>query len=146
MGIEIERKFLVDGDSYRSMAYDSREIAQGYLCRDPERTVRVRLTDGRGKLTVKGITRGCVRAEYEYDIPEADARRLLEMCVGRVIRKTRWLVDYAGRVWEVDEFHEDLAPLTVAEVELPDERAEVELPPFVGREVTGDPAYYNSML
>lgn len=146
MGLEIERKFLVTDDSYRSLAYESRQIAQGYLSREPERTVRVRLADGRGKLTVKGITRGCVRAEYEYDIPEGDAREMLEMCAGRVIRKTRWLVDYAGRVWEIDEFHGDLAPLTVAEVELPDENSEVELPPFVGKEVTGDPSYYNSML
>ncbi len=143
---EIERKFLVADDSDKSLATGCVEMAQGYLSRRKESTVRVRIVDGRGYLTVKGVTTGATREEYEYEVPLEDARRMLLMCEGKVVEKRRWIVPYAGYMWEVDEFTGRLAGLTLAEVELPSEECRVELPPFVSSEVTGDPAYYNSNL
>lgn len=147
MSKEIERKFLVINDSYKSMATHSIEIIQGYLSRKIEATVRVRITGDTARLTVKGANSGIVRNEWEYDIPLIDAREMLSDCAsGRVISKTRYVVPYGGSVWEVDNFHGDLEGLTVAEIELPDKESDFRLPPFVGREVSGDPAYYNSNL
>lgn len=147
MAQEIERKFLVRNDSYKRLAKRCLTIRQGYLSRDPESTVRVRLIGDEGKLTVKGITRGCSRAEFEYCIPEKDALRMLELCKDRIISKERWIVPGTdGKIWEVDEFQGDLAPLVVAEIELSSETEIFELPGFVGEEVTGNPAYYNSSL
>ena len=148
MATETERKFIVINDSYRQMAEMSALIEQGYLCREPERTVRVRIAGDKGYLTVKGITRGCSRDEFEYEVPLADARRMLELCAGRVLRKRRWYVPFGGRVWETDIYEGDLAGLAVAEVELPEAEsaADLKLPPFVGEEVTGQPRYYNSNL
>ena len=147
MSKEIERKFLVINDSYKSMATHSIEISQGYLSRKIEATVRVRITGDTARLTVKGANNGIVRNEWEYDIPLIDAREMLSDCAsGRVISKTRYVVPYGGSVWEVDSFHGDLEGLTVAEIELPDKESDFSLPPFVGREVSGDPAYYNSNL
>lgn len=146
MAKEIERKFLVTDDSYRAMASGSRNIVQGYLSMRREATVRVRIADGQGYLTVKGITSGATRDEWEYPIPAADARGMLPTCEGTVIDKTRYLVPFEGRTWEVDEFHGAYEGLTVAEVELPSENERVALPPFIGREVTGDPQYYNSVM
>lgn len=146
MAKEIEHKYLVSSGSYVEMATDSVEIAQGYLSRVPERTVRIRVAGKRGFITVKGINMGDTRLEYEYEIPKSDAEEMLRMCEGRVIRKRRYYVDYDGLRWEVDRFDGDLAPLVVAEVELDRSRHDYRLPPFVGREVTDDPAYYNSTL
>ena len=146
MGKEIERKFLVtDSDAVKTLARDSVRISQGYLSVDPERTVRVRLRGNQGFLTIKGITRGASRAEYEYEIPAADACELLGLCVGEIIDKTRYLVDFDGHTWEVDEFHSPRS-LWVAEAELQSESEELILPPWVGREVTGNPDYYNSSI
>ena len=103
MGVEIERKFTVRADFCPQGA--GTEMAQGYLSRDPQRTVRVRLAGGRGYLTVKGETRGMVRAEYEYEIPPTDARAMLALCDPPLVEKTRYVVDAAGRRWEVDVFH-----------------------------------------
>ncbi|MDE5653155.1 MAG: CYTH domain-containing protein [Muribaculaceae bacterium] len=144
--MEIERKFIVTSDAYRRMASASHHIAQGYLSRDPDRTVRVRVRDSEGFLTVKGRTRGFSREEFEYAVGDADARQMLALCLPVVVEKTRWIVDYAGLRWEVDEFHGSLQGLVVAEVELESEDQPVELPPFVGREVSDDPAYFNSSL
>jgi len=146
MAKEIERKYLVKDDRYKSMSQSHSIIRQGYLSRRPEATVRVRIRDGRGYLTVKGLTRGATRDEWEYPVPVADAEAMLEVCEGTVIDKTRWLVEYRGHVWEVDEFRNPHPGLVVAEVELRDAGESVTLPPFVGDEVTGNPAYYNSNL
>ena len=144
MGVEIERKFTVRADFCPQSA--GTEMAQGYLSRDPQRTVRVRLAGGRGYLTVKGETRGMVRAEYEYEIPPSDARAMLALCDSPLVEKTRYVMDAAGRQWEVDVFHGANDGLVVAEVELPSETAEVTLPAWVEREVTGEKRYYNSSL
>lgn len=144
MGVEIERKFTVRADFCPQGA--GTEMAQGYLSRDPQRTVRVRLAGGRGYLTVKGETRGMVRAEYEYEVPPSDARAMLALCDSPLVEKTRYVVDAAGRRWEVDVFHGANDGLVVAEVELPSEMAEVTLPAWVEREVTGEKRYYNSSL
>ena len=144
MGVEIERKFTVRADFCPQGA--GTEMAQGYLSRDPQRTVRVRLAGGRGYLTVKGETRGMVRAEYEYEIPPSDARAMLALCDSPLVEKTRYVMDAAGRRWEVDVFHGANDGLVVAEVELPSETAEVTLPAWVEREVTGEKRYYNSSL
>lgn len=146
MGLEIEQKYLVRNDSYREMPNSVREIRQGYLSRVPERTVRVRTVDDKGFITVKGLTRGLVRLEYEYEIPVTDARELLTLCDPPVIEKRRYIVDYAGKKWEVDEFMGHLSPLVVAEIELNSEDEQYEIPPFIGKNVTGDPRYYNSNL
>jgi len=147
MGKEIERKFLVCNDTYKDMAFRRREMAQGYLSLNPDATVRVRVADGAGFLTVKGRNIGAVRAEWEYEIPVRDAEEMLKLCEqGSTLAKTRHLVDFGGLTWEVDEFHGDLDGLVVAEVELEGVDSIVTLPPFVGKEVTDDPRYYNSNL
>lgn len=146
MGVEIEKKYLVIDDSYREAAYKSSRIAQGYLNKDPERTVRVRIRDDKGFLTIKGKNHGIERLEFEYEIPLADAETMLYMCSGKVIEKIRYYVKHDGFVWEVDEFKGELSPLTVAEIELPACDTVFSCPAFIGKEVTGDPRYYNSQL
>lgn len=146
MAKEIERKFLVVGDSYKALATRSDEIAQGYLSTDSDRTVRVRIKGGKAFLTVKTRNQGITRNEWEYEIPLADAREMLECC-GTVLRKTRYYVPAGeGLTWEVDEFHNPHPGLTVAEIELPSEDTPFAIPSFIGKEVSGDPAYYNSSL
>lgn len=146
MGIEIEHKYLVVSDEYKQMSKGSCRIRQGYLCREPERTVRVRVKGDKAYLTVKGITIGDKRAEFEYEIPYGDVEDMLKLCVGGIIDKTRYYVEFGGHLWEVDEFHGGHEGLAVAEIELSDSTYEYSLPPFVGEEVTGNPAYYNSNL
>jgi adenylate cyclase len=144
MGIEIERKFLVVGDDWRqapAVAY-----AQGYLNRDKQRTVRVRIVQDRAWLTVKGASARATRAEFEYAIPLADAEQLLALCDGPLVRKLRRVVAYAGATWEVDEFQGDNAGLVVAEIELGSEDEAFEPPPWLGAEVTHDARYFNSNL
>jgi CYTH domain-containing protein len=144
MAIEIERKFLVTGDAWRSATAVT--YRQGYLNRDKTRTVRVRIAGDAAMLTIKGQTQGATRAEFEYAIPLADAEALLLLCDGPLIEKTRRKIDYAGLVWEVDEFLGDNQGLVVAEVELTAEDQAVELPEWIGAEVTTDARYYNSNL
>lgn len=147
MAKEIERKFLVADDGYKALASRRIEMAQGYLAAGERATVRVRIAGNRGFLTVKGPTRGCERDEWEYEVPVDEARAMLGLAVFPPLEKTRWIVPGPdGAVWEVDEFHGRLAGLTVAEIELCDSCAGFSLPHFAGREVTGDPRYYNSML
>ena len=146
MGVEIEKKFLVRDDSFKRMAECSCRIRQGYLCREPERTVRIRIRDGMGFLTVKGKNQGAARLEFEYEIPVSDAEEMLKLCAGKILDKTRYIVNYKGYTWEIDEFYNLDKPLTVAEIELPSVDAEFEIPLFIGEDVTGDPRYYNSML
>ena len=144
MGVEIERKFLVVGDAWRQG--EGIPYAQGYLNRDAQRTVRVRIAGERAFLTIKGKSTGATRAEFEYEIPVADAEQLLPLCDGAVIRKKRHRVGHAGNTWEVDEFEGDNAGLVVAELELDSEEQPYQRPAWLGREVTGDPRYYNSSL
>lgn len=147
MAKEVERKFLVTDDSYRSMATAVNHIIQGYISRRKEGTVRVRVINHRGFLTVKGANTGISRDEWEYEIPEADALEMLsKVCDGTIIEKERHLVNYGGHLWEIDCFIRPAGGVTVAEVELPSETEEVTLPPFIGEEVSGNPAYYNSNL
>lgn len=146
MALEIEHKYLVKDSSYRNLATSSVRIMQGYLCRQPERTVRVRIKGDKGFLTIKGVSRGDTREEYEYEVPVDEARRLLNMCEGRVLDKTRYFVPCGHYIWEVDEFHGDLAPLVTAEIELQKSTRDYPLPNFIGEEVTGNPLYYNSNL
>lgn len=145
MGREVERKFLVSGAGWRlghGVLY-----RQGYLSTVPERSVRVRRGDERGYLTIKGPSDGAARAEFEYAIPVGDADEMLEqICERPLIEKRRFRVEHAGLVWEVDEFLADNAGLVIAEVELERADQHVTLPPWVGREVTEDPRYYNAYL
>lgn len=145
MAKEIERKYLVTNHSYREMAVSHYRIKQGYLSTDPQRIVRVRTSEDSGFLTVKGLTRGCTRDEFEYCIPLDDAEAMLGMCKGGIIDKIRYIVPYHGHTWEVDEFNNPNG-ITIAEVELQSENINYSLPPFVGEDVTGNPEYYNSAL
>ncbi|HPF69730.1 MAG TPA: CYTH domain-containing protein [Candidatus Krumholzibacteria bacterium] len=145
MGKEIERKYLVLGDGFKSGA-EGVLFRQGYLSSAKERVVRVRTMGPKAALTIKGITVGATRAEFEYEIPLDDARSLLDMCEQPLIEKTRYKVPFGGLTWEIDEFHGANAGLTVAECELESEDQAVTRPDWVGEEVTGDPRYFNSNL
>lgn len=146
MGIEIERKFLVKGEDWRRFGTPIR-IAQGYLGDSIERVVRVRTAGELGYITVKGINTGISRLEYEYSIPLNDANEMLErLCLRPLIVKTRWVVYHAGSRWDVDEYHEPRNDLVVAEIELASADEAFELPPWVGEEVSGNPAYYNHTM
>lgn len=144
---EIERKFLVNGD-FRQQAYASSRIRQGYICAESGRTVRIRLRDGKGTLTVKGPSSptGMSRFEWETEVGHDDAMQMLELCEGGFIDKTRYLVRCGRHIFEVDEFHGDNEGLVMAEVELSDENEAFDKPDFIGEEVTGDRRYYNSYL
>lgn len=146
MAEEIERKFLLRSDGWRAGAPGTL-FRQGYLSTTKERTVRVRTVGDEAFLTVKGITVGATRAEFEYPIPAEDARRMLEdLCERPIIEKTRHLVSHGGLVWEIDEFHGVNDGLVVAEVEIDSEDQEIDLPEWVGEEVTDDPRYFNANL
>lgn len=146
MGKEIERKFLVKGNSWRALAPGT-EYRQGYLNSAKERVVRVRTIDDKGYLTIKGITLGATRVEYEYEIPVAEAEAMLdELCEKPLIEKNRYKIDYEKLIWEVDEFFGENQGLIVAEVELESEDQDYEKPGWIGDEVTGDPKYFNSNL
>lgn len=145
MAKEIERKFLVNGDAWKRSK--GTLYRQGYLSTVKERTVRVRLEGERAVLTIKGITRGATRAEFEYEIPFEDAEQLLDdLCERPLIEKTRYKIEHAGLTWEVDEFLNENAGLVVAEVELESEDQQFDLPEWLGEEVTRDPRYYNANL
>lgn len=145
MGIEIERKFRVRGDAWRNG--ESVEYRQGYLSTEEQRTVRVRTDGDQAWLTIKGITRGASRSEFEYNIPLTDGRQLLdELCTRPLIEKRRYRVTHDGLTWEIDEFFGDNEGLVIAEVELASEDQAFEKPAWVGDEVTGDPRYYNANL
>ncbi|MEZ4386844.1 MAG: CYTH domain-containing protein [Candidatus Krumholzibacteriia bacterium] len=146
MGVEIERKFLVADDAWHGLADAGTRMRQGYLCTAKERTVRVRVAGPTAWLTIKGEAQGARRAEYEYPIPPADAEDLLRLCEPTLIEKTRYRLEHAGHVWEVDVFAGANAPLVVAEVELRAVDEAVALPAWLGAEVTGDRRYQNSQL
>lgn len=146
MALEIERKFIVNDESYKELALRKHRIIQGYLSRCKETTVRIRIIDDYARITVKSVTVRATRHEWEYPIPVVDAEEMLRLCEGTLIEKTRWIVVDNGMKWEIDEFHRPVSKLTLAEIELDDDNMEINLPSFVGTEVTGDPAYYNSNL
>lgn len=146
MGLEIERKFLVDPEGAWRAAPRTR-YRQGYLSTDRDRTVRVRTVGDQGFLTIKGVTVGATRLEYEYPIPGPDAEQLLSgLCHKPLIEKDRYRLEHQGLAWEVDEFFGDNLGLILAEVELQSEDQAFALPDWVRSEVTGDPRYYNANL
>lgn len=144
---EIERKFLVTGE-YKSQAYAQSRIIQGYISSARGRTVRVRIRDGKGYLTIKGASNasGTSRYEWEKEILLNEAEDLLKICEPGVIDKTRYLIKSGKHVFEVDEFYGENEGLIVAEVELASENESFVKPDFIGQEVTGDVRYYNSRL
>ncbi|MDE5793957.1 MAG: CYTH domain-containing protein [Muribaculaceae bacterium] len=146
MAFEIEHKYLVKNDSYRSFTTESIQIYQGYLCRQPERTIRIRIKEDKGYITIKGKNTGAVRLEFEYEIPIEDAKKMMTMCIPPILEKIRHIVPFEGHIWEVDEFLGNKLGLVTAEIELTSEDEEYAVPEFVGEDVTGNPAYYNSNL
>ncbi|MCG8577438.1 MAG: CYTH domain-containing protein [Flavobacteriales bacterium] len=146
MGVEIERKFLIKDDSWREKATDANDIKQGYLNSVAERTVRVRISRGKGILTIKGKNDNLSRLEYEYEIPLKDAESLIDLCEKPIIEKTRHSYFRANHHWEIDVFKGENEGLIVAEVELESEEEELQLPEWIGEEVSNDSRYYNSSL
>ena len=152
MHTETERKFLVLNDSFKARAVASHRIKQGYIARDAGNSVRVRILDSKGILTIKGPSADDIsRSEWEVEIPLADAEALLGLCHGGIIDKTRYIVPEggappSGRVFEVDEFYGENEGLVMAEIELENADDPFEKPEWLGQEVTGDRHYYNSFL
>lgn len=158
--MEIERKYLVTSDCYKQMAVARHHIRQGYISREKTGTVRVRITDDKAYLTIKGKPAAghFARYEWEKEIDVHDAEELMKLCQGIIIDKTRWIVpaetvdnlqltvDNLQLIWEVDEFHGEQEGLVVAEIELTYEEQEFEKPDFIGKEVTDDPRYYNANM
>ena len=146
MATEIERKFLVNGDLWRSLG-TGESYTQGYIPTQDQTTVRIRIVGDRGYLTIKGENQGIVRAEFEYPIPLDDAEKMLAtLCRPPFIEKNRYRIPQGDLIWEVDEFSGENQGLILAEVELKTEHQAIALPPWIGQEVTGDPRYYNSNL
>ena len=146
--IEIERKFLVKVSDYKKEAHRKTKIIQGYLTKDPKRTVRVRIRENQGFLTIKGISSedGLSRFEWEKEIPINEAKELITLCLPTIIEKTRYEVTYKGVLFEVDEYEGTHSWLVLVEVELNSTEDIFEKPNWVGKEVTGDEKYYNSYL
>ena len=148
MMIEIERKFLVASDTFKTECFKKTRITQGFLSTDPERTVRVRVKGKQGFLTIKGLsnTSGTSRFEWEKEICIEEAEALLKICKKGVIDKIRYEVKIANHIYEIDEFYGDNTGLIIAEIELNSEEEMFEKPTWLGKEVTGDAKYYNSQL
>jgi CYTH domain-containing protein len=147
MGIEIERKFLVDKDEWSKSVKDKGHFfRQGYMLTDPAKTIRVRLTENEGFITIKGLSVKASRSEYEYAIPKQDAKELLDNFCTSTISKLRYFVTYQDHLWEVDEFLDDNEGLIIAEIELSSEDEIFERPEWIEREVTQEEKYYNSNL
>ena len=146
MAKEIERKFLVNGDAWRALA-EGTSYRQGYLNSAKERTVRIRTADGRAFLTIKGITVGATRSEYEYEIPFDDGKAMLDTLVEKpLIEKKRYKIPAGNVTWEIDEFLGENVGLIVAEVELKGADQTFDKPAWLGDEVTSDPRYFNANL
>ncbi len=150
MAIEIERKFLLANDKWRQPVNGVLPVGvlyiQGYLSRDKNRTVRVRVAGTKGFITIKGKTTGISKPEFEYEIPLDDASKMLNLCDGQLIKKFRYLIEHKGTTWEVDEFLGDNDGLIVAEVELKSEDQKFSKPNWLGSEVSSDSRYSNSNL
>ena len=146
---EIERKFLVISDAFKSQATARYEIMQGYLCKEPGKTIRVRIRDTRAFLTIKSslLRDGIAKFEWEKEIELSDAKELMQICLPGVISKTRYIIPADGeRKWEVDVFHGRLDGLVLAELELGAENEAYTRPEWLGEEVTGQPQYYNANM
>lgn len=147
MGIEIERKFLVNKNSWQKVKKSAGELyRQGYLLTDPNKTIRVRQTFDKGFLTIKGISVGATRAEFEYEIPFDEAKELLDRFSVAELSKIRYEIFFDDKLWEVDEFLDKNEGLIIAEIELKNENEKFSLPVFIDKEVTGEQKYYNSNL
>jgi len=146
--IEIERKFLVVSDAYKSEAFRTTKIIQGFLNTDPERTVRVRLQGENGVLTIKGKSSsdGLIRFEWETEISKTDAEHLLKLCEPGIINKIRYEIKVENHIFEVDEFFEDNQGLVIAELELNSVDETFKRPNWLGEEITGNAKYYNAQL
>jgi adenylate cyclase len=146
MATEIERKYLIKGDAWRGLSQGS-AYRQGYIPTQDKVTVRVRVVGEKGYLTIKGPTIQCSRLEFEYSIPIKDAQEMLEtLCERPFIEKIRYKIEFEGLIWEIDEFEGVNKGLILAEVELGDENQEIELPSWIGQEVSHDSRYFNSNL
>jgi CYTH domain-containing protein len=145
---EIERKFLVKNTDFINDSFEKYSIKQGFLSTNKNRTVRVRIKNDKGFLTIKGISneKGTKRLEWEKEIPLQEAEQLLKICKKPIISKNRYLVNYKGNIFEVDVFKKKNKGLIVAEIELQTENQPFEKPTWLGKEVTGDKRYYNSVL
>lgn len=147
MGREIERKYLVVGDDWRASVVRHRRFEQGYLAVTTDCAVRVRIEGDRARLNIKNATLDIERQEYEYPVPVADAREMLDtLCGGRVLSKVRYWVDHRGDTWEVDVFEGANRGLVLAEIELRDREQSFSIPGWVASEVSGDERYLNSFL
>lgn len=147
MGKEIERKFLLKDSSYKKLCSSGKLYKQGYISSNPNKTVRVRIIDDKGFLTIKSKVTGLVREEFEYEIPIADAEEILQkLCEKPIIEKTRYKLKFKGHIWEIDEFHGENEGLVVAEIELKNENEDFAAPEWISEEVTYDDRYINSNL
>lgn len=147
MGVEIERKFLVDEKLWKAVQpVEGKQLKQGYLSHDPAKTIRVRIADNQSFLTIKNKGNGLKRLEYEYEIPLEEGEELLQSFCKRFIHKTRYEIRFSGKLWEVDVFIKPMNGLILAEIELTDEHEDFELPNWVTDEVTGNPTYYNANM
>lgn len=146
MGKEIEKKFLLKNDNWKSAVVSTHEIKQGYLNSTPERVVRLRIKDQIGVLTIKGKMVGLTRPEFEYEIPYTEALEILKLCESGIISKTRYIVVHNQKNWEIDIFHDENEGLKVAEIELESESETFDLPDWTGEEVSSDARYLNSNL
>lgn len=146
MSLEIERKFLVKSNKWKESAKGVL-IMQGYLSASEERIVRIRIAGSKAFFTIKGLVIGISRLEYEYEIPHTDALEILNrLCIKPIIEKHRYKVVHQSLVWEIDEFHRENEGLIIAEIELDSEDQKIDIPDWIGEEVTGDKRYYNSNL
>jgi len=147
MGTEIERKFLVINDNWRSSVTKSSHYTQGYFATNDKCSIRIRISDDKAELNIKSATLGISRSEYNYTIPLADAEEMLnKLCIRPLIEKTRFHVEYENHLWEIDEFTGDNEGLVVAEIELDTTETEFTKPAWVGDEVSNDVRYYNVCL
>ena len=151
MSIESERRFLLANDNWRDLVWDSTNIKQGYLCDDPERIVRIRVSDNECFITIKGVKTNGSGLEFEYSISLPDSVKLLELCKQPIIKKTRYNVvfidsDKSTQDWEIDVFGGDNTGLIIAELELEDISSDIELPSWLGLEITNDIKYANNNL
>ncbi len=147
MAIEIEKKFLVTNDAWRSHSYKEKSYIQGYFATDPSCSIRVRLSNDQADLNIKSATLGITRTEYEYPVPVEEAREMLEhLCVRPLIEKTRHYVRIDQHLWEIDVFAGDNEGLIIAEIELKSPDESFAKPDWIGEEVSDDPRYYNVCL
>jgi adenylate cyclase len=147
MAIEIERKFLIEKDLWYALKKPSGIlIQQAYLVSEPEKVIRIRVTDASGYLTIKGPTVNATRSEYEFPIPKTEAIQILDQFTKVRIDKTRYNIEFEEKTWEVDEFWGDNEGLIIAEIELKSENEDFKKPAWIGEEVTSDPRYYNAYL